>query len=62
MKEELYTVVGVWPDSAQKFMDSVYASSGDEAEAKINKMLPGLMVAGVVAGSHKAADTGPYVY
>lgn len=60
--EEIYTVVGVWPDTGQRFMDSIYARSGDDAAQKIDKCYPGLMVAGVVHGEHQAADTRPYVY
>lgn len=61
-QEDIFTVIGIWPDSAQRFMDSVYAVSGDNAAEKINKCYPGLMVAGVVQGDHQAADTQPYVY
>lgn len=59
--EDLYTVVGIWPDSEQRWMDSVYAESGDAAARKVNSYYPGLIVAGVIHGDHQAEDTQPYM-
>ena len=63
MNEDIFTVIGFWPDTGQKFMDCVYATSGDNAAQKITHQLPGLFVAGVIRGDHQAADTNEaYVY
>jgi len=56
-----FTVIGFWRDTQQRFMDSVVAKDGDEAERNVGGSNPGLTIVGSIIGNHKAADTESYI-
>jgi hypothetical protein len=45
-----FTVVGFWPDTDERFADSVDADTPAEAEAKIGRSHPGVAIVAVLSG------------
>ena len=61
--QEMFTVIGFFSDTKQRFMESVQALSGDDAEEKVSQSWRGLnlVVVGVVKGILESEDTSPYI-
>lgn len=53
-----FAVIGFFEDTHQRFSTTVEADSAQEAEDDTEAAYPGLIVCGVIAGDHPAADTG----
>ena len=57
----MYTVIGFWRDTEQRFMTSVQAADADHAEQKVGSANPGITLTGSITGNHKAADSEIYI-
>jgi hypothetical protein len=52
----IFTIIGYWPDTQQRFADHIIAKTAARAEARCLKQNPGLAVCGVIKGRHMCAD------
>jgi len=57
----MYTVIGFWRDTEQRFMTSVEADDADHAERKVGSANPGITLTGSIRGDHGAADQETYI-
>lgn len=62
-----FTVIGFWPDTAQRFATHVRAPNAIEAEIKCAEHHAGVTICGVIRGRHQCVDkeshlscTSPY--
>lgn len=53
----IFTVIGFWPNTDQRFATHVKAKNVTEAEAKCAKRHAGVAVCGVISGRHVCVDT-----
>ena len=53
----VFTVIGFWPDTNQRFATYVKAASATEAEAKCADHHEGVAICGIVRGRHQCAET-----
>lgn len=60
MKNKTYTVVGVLPDTDQRYCGTVEAATPDSAEKKIRAKLPDLLIAALFEGDLTPVDTNSY--
>lgn len=58
---KMYTVIGFWRNTQQRFMESIKAKDADEAERNIGGNNPGITIVGSVLGDHVAADRETYI-
>jgi len=56
----VYTVVGIHPDTDQRYCDTVIASSPDDAEELIRSKFPEVLIAAVFEGDIAPVDTKSY--
>jgi hypothetical protein len=52
----IFTVIGFWPDTQQRFATHVIASGSVEAEKTCLQRNRGVAICGVVSGLHNCAD------
>jgi hypothetical protein len=57
----IYTIVGYWLDSMERFSTYVESNCPDEAEETCIREHPGLAVCGVLLGTQECVDTTPEV-
>ena len=55
----IYTVVGIWTDSSQRFCDWFHAQNPDEAESLCQARHPGLLICAVFSGTHEPVESPP---
>jgi hypothetical protein len=60
MKKKPYTVVGIYPDTDQRYCDVVDAATPDSAENKVRARFPEMLIAAVFEGSITPVDTKTY--
>jgi hypothetical protein len=53
----VFTVIGFWPDTDQRFATHVEAKNVTEAEAKCVERYTGVAICGVISGQHECVDT-----
>ena len=58
---KMFTVIGYWEDSHQRFMDSTVAKDAADAEKIIGRLNDGLIIVASIVGDHKAADNKVYI-
>jgi hypothetical protein len=54
---KIFTVIGFYRDSRQRYADTYEAETADAAEAQAVGQLPTLVVCGVIAGSHNTTES-----
>lgn len=59
MKNKTYTVVGILPDTDQRYCDTIEAATPNSAEKKLRAMLPDILIAAVFEGLIIPMDTNP---
>jgi len=52
----VFTVIGLWTDSGQRFATHIHAKNAIEAEATCSKHNEGVTICGVIKGRHECAD------
>lgn len=57
----VFTIVGLWTDTDQRFATHIQASNAVEAEAICSKHNEGVTVCGVIQGRHQCIDFEPHV-
>jgi hypothetical protein len=57
----VFTIVGLWTDTGQRFATHIDAKNSIEAEAICSKHNEGLTICGVIQGRHKCIDYEPHV-
>lgn len=57
----VFTVIGFWPETMQRFADVFAAADACDAEEKCLREHRGLSVCGVVAGDHECVDPFEFV-
>ena len=57
----VFTVVGLWTDTDQRFATHIQAKNAVEAEAVCAKHNEGVTICGVIQGRHKCIDLEPHV-
>ena len=53
----VFTVIGLWPDTDQRFATHVSAQNAKEAEAKCAKQYAGVTICGIIRGRHACVDS-----
>jgi len=53
----IFTVIGFWSDTDQRFATHVTARNSTEAEAKCAEYHSGVTICGIVRGRHQCVDT-----
>jgi hypothetical protein len=53
----VFTVIGFWPDTDQRFATHVKAKNVAEAEAKCAERYASVAICGVLSGQHVCVDT-----
>ena len=56
-----FTVIGFYRDSEQRFMEAIKAIDGDGAEASMGLKHAGLIVTGVISGTHSCCGDNVYI-
>lgn len=60
MQQKTYTVVGIHPETDQRYCDSIEAATPNAAEKKIRARLPEMLIAAVFEGDLTPVDTKTY--
>ena len=53
----VFTVIGFWPDTDQRFATYVKAKNATEAEAKCAEHHVSVTICGIIRGRHECVDT-----
>lgn len=53
----VFTVIGFWPDTDQRFATHVKARNATEAEAKCAEHHACVTICGIIRGRHECVDT-----
>jgi hypothetical protein len=57
----VFTIIGIWTDTDQRFATHIEAKNSIEAEAICSKHNEGLTICGVIQGCHEVLDYEPHV-
>jgi len=58
---QVFTVIGLWADTEQRFATHVHAKDAVDAEIICTQLNEGLTVCGVIRGRHECVDREPSV-
>lgn len=57
----MFTVIGFYPETLQRFCDHIRARNVDAAEREIRELYPTVAICGVIAGASNCVDRERYV-
>lgn len=57
----MFTVIGFYPETLQRFCDHIRAQNVDAAEREIRVQYPTVAICGVIAGASNCVDRERYV-